>query len=139
MKPVFHGNKKGIIMEENFGFRKEYEKDSMGACSYIEYLEIRLSAELSRRNILLKIHGWSREDCLKVIQKIEAWNGGLPSHLFCTEETLIDLFNSYPYFGTHKIIVDEKIIRKYASIAETNLRIVVVESLNGKVAGVICL
>jgi len=126
-------------MEKDFSFRDEYAQDSMGACSYVEYLEGRLSAELAKKNTMIKIHGWSHKDCLKIIEKVEAWTGGLPSHLFCTEETLIELFNSYPKFGTHNIIVDDRTVRKYASIAETNDKIVVIESLNGKASGIIVL
>jgi len=39
-------------MEANFSFRDEYSQDSMGALTYMEYLEGRLSSELAKNKKL---------------------------------------------------------------------------------------
>jgi hypothetical protein len=131
-------------VNENFNFKDDYFEDSMDTCSYIEYLEKRLyyESELAKNKrvpIGLRIDGWSYDNCLKLIKKVEAFTQGLTSHLVCTEETLIKVFNSYPKFGIHNIIVNEDTIKKYASEFKLNDKIVVVESNNGKIAGIISL
>jgi len=58
------------------------------------------------------INGWSQKDGLKLIQKVESRNNGSKAKIFCAEELLIQVFDSYPHFGVHDVVVDEVIVKK---------------------------
>lgn len=67
---------------------------------------------------VISLMGYLSEDLLKLTQIVEAWNKGITANIYCSELTLIQLFNSNNKFGKHTIVVDEElvnaIIKKYS-------------------------
>jgi hypothetical protein len=66
----------------------------------------------SQTNYLI-ITGWSIENTIALIQRVEAHNGVCISRIFCNKNTFDEIFNNHNFFEGHQIIVNESFINSF--------------------------